>query len=349
MSLVTVITDDVLSAPGLVKNNHVCVETTSLEMVTGWRRKPEGLCRGEVCVPVREPEALESDGVIDLEVMAKLLGRRSVSAPEIGVIALARDGSDRKNALEGLRAPDFLLRDLDGRPFTFNETSGRKRLIVTFSSWCGCRYDLPGWQALSDELGEDNISIILVAFDDNVEVVRPFTEGISLPVLLDQQHLLSELYAISNVPTVVWIDDKGTIVRPNELAFGTDTFADFTGVSSEPHLNAIRAWVQHDVSPMDAVDARGAIADLSDDEIDARLHFRVGAEARRRGESDVAESHLRIASTLAPMDFSVRRAAMPLLGEDPFGQEFLDLYDEWKESGSPYHGLPLDAADKGTS
>ena len=231
MSLVTVITDDALSAPGLVKNNRVCVETTSLEMVTGWIRKPEGLCRGEVCVPVREPEALESDGVIDLEVMAKLLGRRSVSAPEIGVIALARDGSDRKNALEGLRAPDFLLRDLDGRPFTFNETSGRKRLIVTFSSWCGCRYDLPGWQALSDELGEDNISIILVAFDDNVEVVRPFTEGITLPVLLDQQHLLSELYAISNVPTVVWIDEKGTIVRPNELAFGTDTFADFTGVS----------------------------------------------------------------------------------------------------------------------
>jgi hypothetical protein len=33
---------------------------------------------------------------------------------------------------------------------------------------------------------------------------------------------------------------------------------------------------------------------------------------------------------------------MPLLGEDPFGQDFLDLYDEWQSMGAPYHGLPVD-------
>jgi len=32
---------------------------------------------------------------------------------------------------------------------------------------------------------------------------------------------------------------------------------------------------------------------------------------------------------------------MPLLGEDPFGQRFLDLYDEWQDAGAPYHGLPV--------
>jgi hypothetical protein len=84
------------------------------------------------------------------------------------------------------------------------------------------------------------------------------------------------------------------------------------------------------------------VADLDDDEVDARLHFRIGVEARRQGKTAAAEHHLSRAGVLAPMDFSVRRAAMPLLGEDPFGQDFLDLYEEWRSLGAPYHGLSPD-------
>ena len=40
------------------------------------------------------------------------------------------------------------------------------------------------------------------------------------------------------------------------------------------------------------------------------------------------------------MDFTIRRAAMPLIGEDPFGAEFMALFDEWQAAGSPFHGLP---------
>ena len=43
------------------------------------------------------------------------------------------------------------------------------------------------------------------------------------------EHLLTELYAISNVPTVIWIDEDDRIVRPNSVAFSTDMFAEFTG------------------------------------------------------------------------------------------------------------------------
>jgi hypothetical protein len=30
---------------------------------------------------------------------------------------------------------------------------------------------------------------------------------------------------------------------------------------------------------------------------------------------------------------------MPLIGEDPFGDDFLARYEEWKARGMPYHGL----------
>lgn len=192
---------------------------------------------------------------------------------------------------------------------------------------------------MQDELGADGFSVIGVAIDDSVDDVRPWTDGISFPVLIDPQHTLTETYAISNVPTVIWIDENDRIVRPNGVAFGTDMFKDFTGVDSEPHKEALRRWVRDGEVPIDADQARSAVGDLTDDEVLARLHFRIAAHARRNGNDEVARRHFARAGELAPYDWTIRRAALPLTGDDPFGQTFFDMYGEWQAAGSPYHGL----------
>jgi hypothetical protein len=43
-------------------------------------------------------------------------------------------------------------------------------------------------------------------------------------VLIDEKHLVSRLYNMVNVPTGVWINEHGQIVRPNEVAFVDDRF-----------------------------------------------------------------------------------------------------------------------------
>jgi hypothetical protein len=170
--------------------------------------------------------------------------------------------------------------------------------------------------------------------------VRPWTEEISFPVLIDPQHAVTELYAISNVPTVIWIDEHDRIVRPNGVAFGTDTFKDFTGVEAAPHLELVRRWVIDGDEPMTAEAARAAVADLSEDEVLARLHVRVAAHARRTGDDSSAAEHFARAGELAPHDWTIRRAMMPLVGDDPFGEKFFEIYKEWDEAGRPYHGIP---------
>jgi hypothetical protein len=170
--------------------------------------------------------------------------------------------------------------------------------------------------------------------------VKPFVEGITHPVLIDPEHVLTELYAISNVPTVIWIDEDDRIVRPNGVAFSNDMFKEFTGVESGPHLDAVRHWVRTGEAPITPDEARQAVGDLSDDEVRARLHFRIAAHARRNGDDATAQRHFEEAARLAPSDFTIRRAAMPLTGGNPFGPEFMELYTEWQEAGSPYHGLP---------
>ena len=192
---------------------------------------------------------------------------------------------------------------------------------------------------MHDELEADGFTVIAVAVDESPDEVRPWVEGVTFPVLIDPQHVLTELYAISNVPTVVWIDEDDRIVRPNGVAFGTDTFKEFTGVDAEPHFRAVRARVREGTLPMSDVDARAAVPDLSHDEVRARLHFRVATEARRRGDSETAARHFARADELAPDDFTIRRAAMPLTGRDPFGEDFFGMYQAWQEGGSPYHGL----------
>ena len=160
-----------------------------------------------------------------------------------------------------------------------------------------------------------------------------------MPVLIDPEHVLTELYAISNVPTVIWIDEHDRIVRPNGVAFGTDMFKDFTGVDAGPHMDALRRWVKDGIAPISTEDARAAVADLSDDEVRARLHFRIAAHVRRAGDTATAARHFDAAAALAPDDFTIRRAALPLNGGDPFGQEFFTFYQQWQDAGSPYHGL----------
>jgi hypothetical protein len=176
--------------------------------------------------------------------------------------------------------------------------------------------------------------------DNAVEDVRPWAEGITYPVLIDPDHVLTELYAISNVPTVIWIDEQDRIVRPNGVAFSSDMFKEFTGVEAGPHLDTVRSWVRTGAVPITRDEAREAVGDLTDDEIRARLHFRIAAHARRNGDDATAQRHFAEAGALAPLDFTIRRAALPLTGGNPFGAEFMELYAEWQEAGSPYHGLP---------
>jgi peroxiredoxin len=355
---VTIIGEQAQTVSGRWDDGRLLVGTSDLPLLVGWTLKPEGLCRGDQCMPVRDLASVVTGDLIDLGAVASLLGRPIVTAalavgqgadasaePVVAVSALAFDAESRRAALTASEAPDFHLPDLEGVEHGLDEWAGQKKLLVTFSSWCGCRYDLPGWQALHDELKGDGFTALGVAIDNAPEDVTPWVDGIDFPVMIDANHVLTELYAISNVPTVVWIDENNRIVRPNALAFGSDIFADFTGVESGPHLEAVRRWVTEGEVPELDEASQQPIEDLSVDEVLARLHFRVAAELLRMDRPTEARDHFETASALAPYDWTVRRAAMPLVGEDPFGDHFLALYDEWKEAGMPYHGLSQQAAN----
>ena len=196
---------------------------------------------------------------------------------------------------------------------------------------------MPGWQELHEELELEGFTVIAVAIDENLDSITELAKGTTYPVLMDKDHVLTELNAISNVPSVIWIDENQKISRPAASEFGTDTFSEITGISRENHMQQVRDWVRDETLPEDS---SYEVADLSEDEIQARLHFRLAAHFRRNNLLQQSEKHFDLAAGLAPLDFTVVRASMPLRGGDPFGEEFFELYQKYQDAGSPFHGIP---------
>jgi hypothetical protein len=114
---------------------RVRVAPAALARATGWVLKPEGLCRGDVCVPVRNRGALvDADGV-DLAAFAGALGRPLALDLEERTAALGAAAAERGAALASLEAPEFSLPDLAGRRHTLSEQRGKKALLIAYASW----------------------------------------------------------------------------------------------------------------------------------------------------------------------------------------------------------------------
>lgn len=330
---------DPVDVQGEVVEGRPTVPAASLPVAIGWDLKPEGLCRGDVCVPVRDRASLGPGDSVDLLAVAAALGMQAVCDPEAGVVAIAPGAPALRQSIEQMQAPAFALPDLDGTTRSLDDFAGQKKMLLTFSSWCGCRYDLPAWNDLQRELADDGFTIIAIALDENEDDVRPFVpDDVAYPVLIDRDHVLTDKYGVINVPTVVWIDERDEIVKPADVAFGDNQFKDFHGVDADPHKDALRAWVRNDDRPV-AADQRAALLRApSEDEEEARLWFRVALHLRRRGDREAADRNFDRAIEKAPIeDFTIRRAAMPLRGQDPFGEPFMELYEEWGRLGRPYY------------
>lgn len=98
---------------------------------TGWESKPEGLCKGDRCVPA--PGAIRADGSLSVPEVAERLAMPLVTDQTTGLIALGPESGG--NALTTVDVPDITLPDVDGNPFSLASLHGKKVLLVAWASW----------------------------------------------------------------------------------------------------------------------------------------------------------------------------------------------------------------------
>jgi AhpC/TSA family protein len=201
---------------------------------------------------------------------------------------------------------------------------------------------LPGWQKLYRELKDQNFEIVSVAQDTaGVKAVGPIVQKAKpeFTVLVDPTHLVTRLYDMVNVPTAVWIDEKGQIVRPNEVAYVDNTFKYLHGLDAAAYLQGIRDWVANGAkSPwvIGEKELQSRMKPQNPDHAQAAAEFALAEYLSHTNRGVDAIPHFKEAQRLNPQSWNYKRQAWALSNADrDYGTNFMK--EVRKLNGKPYY------------
>jgi peroxiredoxin len=112
-------------------------------------------------------------------------------------------------------APDFSLKDLQGKTFKLRSQLGKPVVIFFGATWCpSCRAEIPAYKAIYEKYARRGLEVIYIDINEPAEKVARFTKSYSFPylVLLDRDGSVANDYNIIGVPTLVLIDKEGNII-----------------------------------------------------------------------------------------------------------------------------------------
>ncbi len=209
------------------------------------------------------------------------------------------------------------------------------------------------WQGIYEELKDQNFIIIAVAFDTGgvaavKDWIRPAAIEIpkelqdimgwdaeqtsragmpAYPCLIDEKHVVAELYNMVNVPTAVWINEEGRIVRPPEPAGASDGFRKMDRATFQmpetialegkqkrkQYVDALRDWVKKGEASAYALspeEVRKRMQGPTEDHALAAACFRLGQYLYQAGHHQDAQQALAEAKRLRPGSWNYIRQSL---------------------------------------
>jgi len=149
--------------------------------------------------------------------LASLVRYEHVEAPLINV----SNDEQFRAAMAGLEEddrkrehPDFALKDLSGKSWTFAELRGKVVLLNFWATWCPpCRKEMPDLETLYERFGSKGF-VVLGVSDEDAKKVEPFIRDrkISFPVLLDPGRKANEMLVVEGIPKSFVYDRDGKLV-----------------------------------------------------------------------------------------------------------------------------------------
>ena len=136
MDELTILNDDgTATVAARVVDGTALLPPRALGDAIGWELKPEGLCRDDVCVPVRDREELTVDGAVDLAAVARVLRRPFVIDEKARVAVVGASAAQRHDERAGLRVRDFTLATVGGERVRWSSLGRKKKLLFAWASW----------------------------------------------------------------------------------------------------------------------------------------------------------------------------------------------------------------------
>ncbi len=141
--------------------------------------------------------------------MVGMVGIGGAAAPDILPIA------ERHAVKLGEPAPNFQLRDLNGRLVTLSDLRGKVVLLNFWATWCGpCRVEMPAMEQLYHMFSRKDFEILAVSTDaQGVAITRPFQQEnhLTFPILHDADYRVGLTYGARSLPMTFMVDRQGIV------------------------------------------------------------------------------------------------------------------------------------------
>jgi len=109
--------------------------------------------------------------------------------------------------------PEFTLKDLSGKSWTFADLRGKVVLVNFWATWCPpCRKEMPDLETLYGRFRSQGL-VVLGISDEEAAKVEPFIRErkVSFPVLLDPGRKVNEMFVVEGIPKTFVYDRQGKL------------------------------------------------------------------------------------------------------------------------------------------
>jgi len=121
-----------------------------------------------------------------------------------------------KKAAKGQPAPDFALKDIDGKAWRLSDLKGKVILLNFWATWCdSCKEENPSFQKLIESQKENaNFAAVTILYNDSAQNALAYMKNNNLRfnVLMDDRKTSVD-YGITGVPETFLISKKGIVTN----------------------------------------------------------------------------------------------------------------------------------------
>lgn len=120
-----------------VEQDDLWVDAAELSGKAGWSLEPQGLCQGEMCVPIPpgQRDHWLRGTAVNLAALWQHLDRPLLRDEPGTTWVFGAGAQERSEQLRNLEAPDFELPDLSGKLHRLSDLRGKRVFLVTWASW----------------------------------------------------------------------------------------------------------------------------------------------------------------------------------------------------------------------